>query len=90
MLEERDEAVRKVTDQMEAELTLLGATGVEDLLQEGVQETLESLRVAGIKVSQRKEDQLWEQKRGWRLRSGKERGYHGGERGEAWGQGHGS
>ncbi|MPC48007.1 putative phospholipid-transporting ATPase IF [Portunus trituberculatus] len=50
MMEGREEAVRKVMDQMETELTLLGATGVEDLLQEGVQETLESLRVAGIKV----------------------------------------
>ncbi|XP_050716966.1 phospholipid-transporting ATPase IF-like [Eriocheir sinensis] len=49
-LEEREAAVRKVTDLMEAKLTLLGATGVEDLLQEGVQETLEALRVAGIKV----------------------------------------
>ncbi|XP_021935483.1 probable phospholipid-transporting ATPase IF isoform X4 [Zootermopsis nevadensis] len=37
-------------DKMESSLTLLGATGVEDQLQEGVQETLESLRAAGIKV----------------------------------------
>lgn len=36
---------------MESELTLLGVTAVEDRLQEKVQETLESLRVAGIKVS---------------------------------------
>lgn len=50
VLEDREAAVRKVTDLMEAKLTLLGATGVEDLLQEGVQETLEALRVAGIKV----------------------------------------
>ncbi|XP_042878523.1 phospholipid-transporting ATPase IF-like [Penaeus japonicus] len=50
VLEDREEAVRKVTNRMEADLTLLGATGVEDLLQDGVQETLESLRVAGIKV----------------------------------------
>lgn len=35
---------------MEANLTLLGATGVEDQLQDGVQETLESMRAAGIKV----------------------------------------
>ncbi|KAK8747399.1 hypothetical protein OTU49_016793, partial [Cherax quadricarinatus] len=49
MLEDREAAVREVTERMEAELQLLGATGVEDLLQEGVQETLESLRVAGIK-----------------------------------------
>jgi phospholipid-translocating ATPase len=37
-------------EKMESKLTLLGATGVEDQLQEGVQETLESLRAAGIKV----------------------------------------
>ncbi|XP_047469990.1 phospholipid-transporting ATPase IF-like [Penaeus chinensis] len=49
-LDNREEAVRKVSDRMEADLTLLGATGVEDLLQDGVQETLESLRAAGIKV----------------------------------------
>jgi phospholipid-translocating ATPase len=35
---------------METNLTLLGASGVEDQLQDGVQETLESLRAAGIKV----------------------------------------
>ena len=31
-------------------MTLLGATGVEDQLQDGVAETLEALRAAGIKV----------------------------------------
>lgn len=36
---------------MESGLTLLGATAVEDRLQDDVQETLESLRAAGIKVS---------------------------------------
>ncbi|XP_045609481.2 LOW QUALITY PROTEIN: phospholipid-transporting ATPase IF [Procambarus clarkii] len=50
VVEDREAAVKKVTDKMETELSLLGATGVEDLLQEGVQETLESLRAAGIKV----------------------------------------
>ncbi|XP_071540028.1 phospholipid-transporting ATPase IF-like isoform X2 [Panulirus ornatus] len=50
MLEGREEAVKQVVNRMEAKLSLLGATGVEDLLQEGVQETLEALRVAGIKV----------------------------------------
>ncbi|KAK3884823.1 hypothetical protein Pcinc_010929 [Petrolisthes cinctipes] len=50
MVDGREAAVREITDRMEADLTLLGATGVEDLLQEGVQETLEALRVAGIKV----------------------------------------
>lgn len=37
-------------NKMESNLTLLGATGVEDQLQDGVQETLESVRAAGIKV----------------------------------------
>lgn len=54
VVEGREAAVREVTDRMEADLTLLGATGVEDLLQEGVQETLESFRAAGIKVRSRK------------------------------------
>lgn len=36
---------------MEKDLTLLGATAIEDRLQEGVSETLESLQIAGIKVS---------------------------------------
>lgn len=31
-------------------MMLLGATGIEDSLQEGVEETLESLRAANIKV----------------------------------------
>lgn len=34
----------------ECSLNLLGATGIEDKLQEGVPETIESLREAGIKV----------------------------------------
>lgn len=38
-------------ERMENGLTLLGVTAVEDRLQEDVQETLECLRVAGIKVS---------------------------------------
>lgn len=35
---------------IECDLTLLGATGIEDKLQEGVPEAIESLRQAGIKV----------------------------------------
>ncbi|XP_076046223.1 phospholipid-transporting ATPase IF-like isoform X2 [Oratosquilla oratoria] len=46
----REQAVRTVVDRFESDLELLGATGVEDKLQDGVQETLEALRVAGIKV----------------------------------------
>lgn len=36
---------------MESGLTLLGVTALEDRLQDKVEETLECLRVAGIKVS---------------------------------------
>ena len=50
-MNERDKALAKVFDEIEVGLTLLGATAVEDKLQEGVQETLEILRGAGIKVS---------------------------------------
>lgn len=49
-IRERDKALAKVFDEVEVGLTLLGATGVEDKLQDGVQETLEVLRAAGIKV----------------------------------------
>lgn len=42
--------VEKAYYLFESKLTLLGATGIEDSLQEGVEETLESLRAAGIKV----------------------------------------
>ncbi|CAD5116940.1 DgyrCDS5779 [Dimorphilus gyrociliatus] len=46
----RDENVALAYDQVERDLTLVGVTAVEDELQEGVPETLTSLRTAGIKV----------------------------------------
>jgi len=49
-LTDRDSAVGKVFKAIESNLVLLGATGVEDQLQEGVAETLESLKAAGICV----------------------------------------
>ncbi|CAN4111326.1 unnamed protein product [Withania somnifera] len=42
--------LRKVAGSVEKNLTILGASGIEDKLQEGVPEAIESLRVAGIKV----------------------------------------
>ncbi|XP_043259044.1 phospholipid-transporting ATPase IF-like [Colletes gigas] len=42
--------MKRAYNQMESGLTLLGVTAVEDRLQEGVQDTLECLRVAGIKI----------------------------------------
>jgi len=47
---ERATHVTRAYNRMENGLTLLGVTAVEDRLQDDVQETLESLRVAGIKV----------------------------------------
>ena len=49
-LEGRENAIKKVTALMENELVVLGCTGVEDKLQEGVPETLQMLNRAGIKI----------------------------------------
>lgn len=50
-MNERENVLAKSFDFVETDLTLLGATGVEDQLQENVPETLESLKAAGIKVT---------------------------------------
>jgi len=49
-LENREEQVARVSERIEVELELLGATAVEDKLQEGVPEAIDSLIKAGIKV----------------------------------------
>ncbi|XP_031430923.1 phospholipid-transporting ATPase IF isoform X2 [Clupea harengus] len=49
-LQQREERLADVFSFIEQDLELLGATGVEDKLQEKVQETIEALRLAGIKV----------------------------------------
>lgn len=50
-LDGRNEIMAKVVaDFLENDLELLGVTGVEDKLQEGVKSTLELLRNAGIKI----------------------------------------
>lgn len=46
----REEAIERITDEIERNLTLIGATAIEDKLQEGVPETLKKLEQAGIKV----------------------------------------
>ena len=51
---ERAIYMERAYNQMENGLTLLGVTGIEDRLQEGVPETLECLQVAGIKVRNKK------------------------------------
>eukprot|EP00794_Sanderia_malayensis_P011228 gene11228-12407_t len=47
---DREEQLAKVFGEVENDLDLLGATAVEDRLQDGVKDTIESLRIAGIKV----------------------------------------
>nr|GMD01331.1 phospholipid-transporting ATPase 1 [Ipomoea batatas]GME17546.1 phospholipid-transporting ATPase 1 [Ipomoea batatas] len=42
--------LRKVAIDIESNLSILGASGIEDKLQQGVPEAIESLREAGIKV----------------------------------------
>ena len=50
VLERREEALSNVYARIECNLMLIGCTGVEDKLQEDVQETLTALRDAGIQV----------------------------------------
>lgn len=42
--------LRKVASNVENSLSILGASGIEDKLQQGVPEAIESLRTAGVKV----------------------------------------
>ncbi|KAL2967840.1 hypothetical protein AAZX31_16G196200 [Glycine max] len=49
-LTDRAAKLRQTAALIECNLKLLGATGIEDKLQEGVPEAIESLRQAGIKV----------------------------------------
>lgn len=49
-LENREEAVSKCQEELEKDLTIIGATGIEDKLQDEVDETIDLLKKAGIKV----------------------------------------
>ncbi|XP_043925463.1 phospholipid-transporting ATPase VB isoform X1 [Protopterus annectens] len=49
-IENREELLMETALHLETNLTLLGATGIEDRLQEGVPDTIESLREAGIQI----------------------------------------
>jgi len=49
-LTDRDEKLAQSAETIETNFTLLGATGIDDRLQEGVPETIASLRHAGIKL----------------------------------------
>eukprot|EP00762_Andalucia_godoyi_P004804 ANDGO_07205.mRNA.1 Phospholipid-transporting ATPase 3 len=49
-LNDREGKINQVAEDFERELQLLGATGIEDKLQEGVPDTIEILAKAGIKT----------------------------------------
>ena len=49
-LHDREAQVEEVSGKLEVDLVLLGATGIEDKLQDGVPETISDLKRAGIKV----------------------------------------
>ncbi|TSW48746.1 putative phospholipid-transporting ATPase VD [Bagarius yarrelli] len=49
-IENREELILESAQKLETNLTLLGATGIVDRLQEDVPETIEALQRAGIKV----------------------------------------
>ncbi|XP_063475562.1 phospholipid-transporting ATPase VD isoform X4 [Symphalangus syndactylus] len=49
-IDNREELLLESAIRLENKLTLLGATGIEDRLQEGVPESIEALHKAGIKI----------------------------------------
>ena len=49
-LEQRDERVAEMYEEIEKDLILLGATAIEDKLQDGVPQCIERLSQAGIKI----------------------------------------
>ncbi|KAF7668688.1 hypothetical protein LDENG_00294640 [Lucifuga dentata] len=49
-IDNREKLLMDTTIELETNLTLLGATGIEDRLQESVPDTIEALREAGIQV----------------------------------------
>ncbi|KAF9169293.1 hypothetical protein BGX21_001159 [Mortierella sp. AD011] len=49
-LDDRAKKVDQVAEEIEKDLTLIGATAIEDKLQEGVPDSIAALREAGIKV----------------------------------------
>ena len=49
-LTDREDAIEQVATVIETDLTLLGATAIEDKLQDGVPETIANLILGGVKV----------------------------------------
>ena len=49
-IDNREDQLEKVYNQIEKDLDLLGATAIEDKLQDGVPQTIANLRKTGIKI----------------------------------------
>ncbi|XP_008496927.2 probable phospholipid-transporting ATPase VB [Calypte anna] len=49
-IDNREELLMETAQHLETKLTLLGATGIEDRLQDGVPDTIAALREAGIQI----------------------------------------
>uniref|UniRef100_A0A8D2IZC1 Phospholipid-transporting ATPase n=1 Tax=Varanus komodoensis TaxID=61221 RepID=A0A8D2IZC1_VARKO len=49
-IDNREELLMETAQHLETELTLLGATGIEDRLQDGVPDTIAAFREAGIQI----------------------------------------
>jgi len=49
-LENREEQIEVVSNELEQDLRLLGATAIEDKLQDGVPEAIADLKRAGIRI----------------------------------------
>jgi haloacid dehalogenase-like hydrolase len=50
LVDGREDAMDEISARIETNLTLLGATAIEDKLQDGVPETIAKLKRAGIKI----------------------------------------
>ncbi|GAA5888077.1 hypothetical protein JCM6882_000274 [Rhodosporidiobolus microsporus] len=50
LIDNREAEIERVSDRLEQELVLLGATAIEDKLQDGVPEAIADLKRAGIKI----------------------------------------
>lgn len=49
-MDDREGKIETVSNELEQDLRLLGATAIEDSLQDGVPETIADLKRAGIKI----------------------------------------
>ena len=49
-MENREETIMQVSAEIETDMTLVGSTAIEDRLQDSVQDTIVSLKEAGIKI----------------------------------------